>query len=315
VALVNNDAVVAPGWLAPLVDALEADPGRGAACPRILLADRFRAVRLDTPLGAGAHHLEVCGARVGDTDVWARTVLRRDDALRVLLPDGDGPARLCLRARRPTTVSATSGGASAQVAVGRRPVWFDAPFGAPARDLVNNAGTDLVLGFRAKDRGLYEPDGEAFARPADVFAWCGAAVVLTAAYLEDVGRFDERLFLYDEDFELAWRGGRRGWRYRYVPESVVRHRHAATSVDGSPLKEYYDGRNHLLVALRHAPLPAAARAVARYTAATVVRARRAGASRTRTRARALAGFARLAPAMLAERRRDRRVSPAAPAAP
>ena len=31
VALVNNDAVPEPGWLRPLLDALEADPGLGAA--------------------------------------------------------------------------------------------------------------------------------------------------------------------------------------------------------------------------------------------------------------------------------------------
>jgi len=54
--------------------------------------------------------------------------------------------------------------------------------------------------------------------------------------------FDERLFLYYEDLELAWRGRRRGWRYHYVPESTVRHLHAATSDQRSPLKHYYDER-------------------------------------------------------------------------
>ena len=34
VALVNNDAFVEPGWLEPLVGALEAEPTLGAACPR-----------------------------------------------------------------------------------------------------------------------------------------------------------------------------------------------------------------------------------------------------------------------------------------
>ena len=37
VALINNDAVPQTGWLAPLVDALDADPGLGAVCPKVLL--------------------------------------------------------------------------------------------------------------------------------------------------------------------------------------------------------------------------------------------------------------------------------------
>ena len=58
-----------------------------------------------------------------------------------------------------------------------------------------------------------------FDEPADVFAWCGGGVLLRSRYLEDVGLFDERFFLYYEDTDLAWRGRARGWRYRYVPES------------------------------------------------------------------------------------------------
>ena len=46
VALVNNDATVDPEWLRPLVTALDADPGVGAACPKILFAGGFREVEL-----------------------------------------------------------------------------------------------------------------------------------------------------------------------------------------------------------------------------------------------------------------------------
>ena len=56
-------------------------------------------------------------------------------------------------------------------------------------------------------------------RAEDVIAWCGGAVLLRADYLDDVGLFDERLFLYYEDLELSLRGAKRGWRYRYEPRS------------------------------------------------------------------------------------------------
>ncbi len=48
VALVNNDAAVDPGWLAPLVDALSNDSRLGAACPKILFADRFVEIEVES---------------------------------------------------------------------------------------------------------------------------------------------------------------------------------------------------------------------------------------------------------------------------
>ena len=80
--------------------------------------------------------------------------------------------------------------------------------------------------------------------------------------------FDERLFLYYEDLELSWRGRRRGWRYRYVPGSVVRHAHAATAGQDSAVARYYNERNRLLVLARHATLQRLLPAVFRYVLST-----------------------------------------------
>ena len=68
-----------------------------------------------------------------------------------------------------------------------------------------------------------------------------------SAYLDDVGLFDEDLFLYYEDTDLSWRGRLRGWRYVYEPASLVRHRHAASSGVGSKVFRYYTERNRPLM--------------------------------------------------------------------
>ena len=170
--------------------------------------------------------------------------------------------------------------------------------------LIDNVGVEIGKWGRGADRGNGEPDRGQYDTPADVFAWCGAAVLLRSAYLDGVGDFDERLFLYCEDLELAWRGRDHGWRYRTVPESVVRHVHGATSIAGSPLQRFFNLRNALLVALRHASLPTAIAAIARSLAAIPYAAIRHPHEVT-TRARAFGGFLRLAPAMLRERARDR----------
>ena len=128
-----------------------------------------------------------------------------------------------------------------------------------------------------------------------MFAWCGGAVLLRRSYLDDVGLFDEQLFLYYEDFDLSWRGRLRGWRYQYVPESVVRHHHAGTSVPGSPLFRYYNERNRPLVLAKNAPAALAWRAgagLARRTLAGTVRHPRSDVSH---QWRVLAGYLRLLP--------------------
>ena len=65
VALVNNDAFVSPGWLRPLVDALESDRTAGAACPKILLAGRFAVLDIDVrPHVRGRGDHRTLGVRV-----------------------------------------------------------------------------------------------------------------------------------------------------------------------------------------------------------------------------------------------------------
>ena len=299
VALVNNDATVDPGWLRPLVAALDADPGLGAACPKILFAGRFHEVELRSATerrGFGDRRdlgVLVTGARVDGTDVWSRVQLvdgtwglEPDTAggewtgpvahLRVPAPDDGGTATVSLelRADAPRAVSLETADGLVEHEVGPDPSWYDVVATGDGVAIVNNAGTELLADGFAADRGYLEPDDGRHDAATDVFAWCGGGVLLRADYLDDVGRFDEDLFLYYEDLELAWRGAERGWRHRYVPESVVHHVHAASSGRSSPLKQFYDERNRLLVLAHHGTPSATARAAVRSLLVTASYARR-----------------------------------------
>src|SRR5688572_8477648 len=71
VALINPDAFVDPGWLAPLVEALEADATAGAATGRMLFAPRFVDVTIESPTfvpGAGGDVRDL-GVRVSGVEV------------------------------------------------------------------------------------------------------------------------------------------------------------------------------------------------------------------------------------------------------
>lgn len=323
-ALVNNDATVDEGWLRPLVAALEADPEVGAAAAKILFAGKFRELRIHAPTrrrGFGDRRdlgVHVSGARVDRGDVWRRAQLvsgfwgpegtgqwSADEAV-LRLPDTGTVAELELSSLRPLTATISSGGETRLVEVGPEARWLEVPFGGDPATIVNNVGTVLTPDGYGADRGYLEPDDGRFEEPEDVFAWCGAAVLLRGSYLDDVGLFDEDLFLYYEDLELSWRGQERGWRYRYVPESRVFHVHAASSVEGSALKDHYNERNRLLVLARHRGNADAARAVLRHLAVTASYARRDIVSpvlrgespdgrAVGRRLRALGGFLRRAP--------------------
>jgi GT2 family glycosyltransferase len=338
VALVNNDAVVDAGWLAPLAAALADDDRLGAACPKILFAGQFAELRFAAPTvqrGRGDDRelgVRVSGARVDGTDVWSRTQLvagfwgreldegdpvagewsKAEATLRLPVDPSADPlphAELRLRAPAPTTIGITSGALTSTIDVTTDDRWHPVALGGRAIDVINNVGTELLPDGYGVDRGYLEPDDGRNDEPADVFAWCGAAVLLRREYLDDVGLLDERLFLYYEDLELSWRGAERGWRYRYVPTSVVRHVHAASSGEGSALKDYYDERNRLLVLTRHAGGPAGARAAGRHLLITasyarrdivspLLRGERPSTQVVARRLRALGAYARRAPGML-----------------
>ena len=190
------------------------------------------------------------------------------------------------------------------VDVGTEPAWFPVSPG-DSFDVINNVGNELTAGWYGRDRGWLEADRGQYDRPEDVWGWCGAAVLLRADYLRQVGRFDESLFLYYEDVDLAWRGREAGWRYRYVPRSVVRHAHAKSSGgETSPLFDHLNQRNRLVVLSRHAPGAVTARVWARYAGEVgrcawgeigrpLLHGRRPHPNTTRRRARAGVAAARL----------------------
>ena len=157
----------------------------------------------------------------------------------------------------------------------------------------------MTLGFGA-DRGFEERDRGQYDEPAEVFGWCGGGVLLRRSYLAQVGLFDERFFLYYEDTDLAWRGRARGWRYRYVPTSVVRHVHAATSGVGSPMFQHYVERNRLLMLTKNAPAGLVAKSrYIRYLRMMASFLVRAGVSAGRYRSRPDLGLSAAAPSRLA----------------
>jgi hypothetical protein len=301
VALLNNDAFVERGWLRPLVDALETDPGLGAATSKVLFAPRYLELELEGPV-------TLRGVRVDGEDRWRDTLFPEG----WLDPDFDPEAGPPYRRGGPRAVlwiPETPNGRAELLSDS----WTEIELSGKPFDVVNNVGTVLLPGGHAADRGYLERDEGQFEQAEEIFAWSGTSVLLRRAYLDDVGLFDPRLFAYYEDVDLAWRGRARGWRYLYVPASVVRHAHAATAVVGSELFDYHVERNRLLVHVKNAPARYALAAVRESLRVTGLHVQRDVVRRLRSRerptttflrrrAQALGGFVRQLPRTLKERR-------------
>ena len=161
VALVNNDVILTPGWLAPLVAEIEVgierDERIGAACPKILFATPFVEIEIDVPVtrrGRGDRRqlgTRVSGARVGGDDVIDHTQLVRgfwgpepavgDDPRRRRSGPESGPCSGCpslsasrhlrsssgSRASRRAAATLRSGDHEVSVALGTTPTWCRAP--------------------------------------------------------------------------------------------------------------------------------------------------------------------------------------------
>lgn len=350
VVLFNNDAIPEPGWLEPLAAALDADPGLGAACSKMVLMGRYLGVTVRTsaappPGGRDDRNLGVrlSGVQVDGEPAWHQAAFDEgfwppepgqsgepgmrwskatgDVRVRVDTRPADAapPRTMALRVsaltERSVELDSGAGGETVTVTVGPEPQWVTVTLPSTPHDVINSAGSALYVGGYGGDRGFLERDRGQYDEPAEVFSFCGGAVMFRRAFLDQVGLLDERFFIYYEDTDLAWRGRQAGWRYRYVPTSVVRHDHSATSGgESSEIFRFHVERNRLLLLAKNAPASMAARALGvelkiawgtlrREVLAPVRHLHRPHPLVTKQKARSLKSYATLLPAMLRDRRR------------
>ena len=144
------------------------------------------------------------------------------------------------------------------------------------KPVVQNAGSHPLPDGSSRDRGTIvshgnvycDWDGPAYSTPQEVFAFNGAGVLLRKTMLDEIGYFDENMFMYYEDTDLAIRARRRGWRVVFVPESTIRHHHSGVSIEWSPVFVLHVSRSRMYVILKHWPLNIALRALANHAAET-----------------------------------------------
>jgi GT2 family glycosyltransferase len=109
-------------------------------------------------------------------------------------------------------------------------------------DVVDSAGDGLLRwggAFKHHHGGPAADVGES----REVFGVCGAACLMPKAVFDELGGFDEDFFASHEDVDLSYRARLRGYRCRYVADSIVQHHGSATIGRVSPFAVFQGQRN------------------------------------------------------------------------
>ena len=121
------------------------------------------------------------------------------------------------------------------------------------RDTLHNAGDLMGADGIPRNRGVWQVDRGQFDDQPQIFGGCGGGVMYRRAAWEQTGGFDERLFMYLEDVDLAWRLQLLGWQAVFAPKARLYHHLSATG--GGTLASYYVGRNTIWVIAKDMPGP------------------------------------------------------------
>lgn len=337
--LLNNDATPQPGWLANLLAPFHQAGGDriGMTTGKVVFEPRFAEISISTAgftpgahddrdLGVRIHQVLVNGENVIGDVLWERLTYGREGdgffwtrpAGTMLVPvPATGEVTLgfawAAETDKPVTLSSTEETLTLTVpAHDPAVVSFTLPATTPRVDVINNVGGVVLKSGHGADRGYQQVDRGQFDEPADVFLGCGNGMALRTAVGHQLDWFDDDFFLYYEDSDLSWRLRSLGWTIRYVPSAVLRHRHAASSGEWSPLFVFHTERNRLLNLTKNAQAGLALTEVPRFaltTASMTVRAvRQLLATRSRPairplilRGRVLQSYLKLLPAMLRKR--------------
>jgi GT2 family glycosyltransferase len=116
-------------------------------------------------------------------------------------------------------------------------------------------GISSHLGFGEVDVGQY--DDEAIAQRFSYVV--GASMIVSRAFLDDVGLMCEDYFLYFEELDWAIRAKQKGWRLGYCPGAKVYHKEGRSigshksAAARSALSDYYITRNKVQITRKFFP--------------------------------------------------------------
>lgn len=120
--------------------------------------------------------------------------------------------------------------------------------------VIDSTGLLVSRFYRFLDRGAGEIDRGQYDNEADIFGPCAAAALYRKEMLDDIKYngeyFDENFFFLGEDFDIAWRAKRKGWKAVFVPEALCYHARNSTNFYRK-FRQYLSFRNRYFLLIKN----------------------------------------------------------------
>ena len=107
-------------------------------------------------------------------------------------------------------------------------------------------GAGYFIGYGEKDIGQYAS--------SDTDLIHGAAVMVPRKLMKTVGVWPDVYFLYYEEIDWSEHFKRKGYKLKYISESLVYHKESISIGKATPIRIYYMNRNRQLFIRRNAPV-------------------------------------------------------------
>lgn len=125
---------------------------------------------------------------------------------------------------------------------------------ANSERLIDSTGLVLSRFFRFFDRGSGEKDTGQYDKNIDILGPCAAAAIYKRSMLEDVRidgeYFDKDFFYLIEDFDIALRARKKGWKGTYLPNAVCYHERNGSGM-AYKYRQYYAFRNRYFLIMKN----------------------------------------------------------------
>ena len=124
-------------------------------------------------------------------------------------------------------------------------VWHDQP-----QRLYGLGGYRLPFRVRLQGMGALDR-GPWTGPPVHLDFVFGCCMLIKRQVFEQIGLFDERFFMYFEDIDLCYRATDAGFMVGYLPEAVVPHVGAGSTLRRSGMREFLLGRSRQVFFRKH----------------------------------------------------------------
>ncbi len=112
--------------------------------------------------------------------------------------------------------------------------------------IIDTCGIKEISALRSVDIGQGEVDNGQYDK-SEILGPSGAAAIYKLSALDKVkdeyGYFDERMFMYKEDCDLAYRLWSNGYKSKLVPNAIVYHDRTAGAIGKSDIKTAINRKN------------------------------------------------------------------------